>query len=120
MQVPLELSFRNVPRARALDLLLQQNVAKLEKICNHITSCRIVVEKPQRYQRHGNQYRVRIDITVPAGHEIVVSQDPGDNDMHDNLYTVVQNAFDAAQRKLKEVVERQRERAKSHDIERTK
>ena len=107
MQLPCELSLRNVARSRALDLLLQKNVTKLEKICDHIKSCRIAVEKPQQQQSNINPYRVQIDIAIPPFHEIVVSQEPRDNDMHDNLYTVVQNAFDETQSQIKALMTKQ-------------
>ncbi|HVS03591.1 MAG TPA: HPF/RaiA family ribosome-associated protein [Thermoanaerobaculia bacterium] len=114
MQVPLELSFRNVENPDGLEPLIRRRVDKLEKFCDHITSCRVAVERPNQHARSGNPYRVRIDLTVPPGHALVVTKEPGDSDFHDELPTVVRAAFDAAERQLKELVDRQQRDVKTH------
>ncbi|RJP81050.1 MAG: HPF/RaiA family ribosome-associated protein [Candidatus Zixiibacteriota bacterium] len=114
MQIPLELSFRNVPKTDAIEALIREKVAKLEQVCDYINSCRVAVEKPQSHQNSGNVYRVRLGITVPPGHEIVVTREPGNNQMHRPLSSVIREAFSAARRQLKELVNRQRMEVKSH------
>ena len=108
MQVPLQIDFKDVKRTPDLEALIEKKVAKLEQFCDHITRCRVAVEKPHEHASSGNPYRIGIDITVPPGHEIVVNKDPRDHDLHDNLETVIVNAFHAAERQLKELVQRQR------------
>lgn len=108
MQVPLQIELRDVKRTPDLEALIEEKVAKLEQICDHITRCRVAIEKPHEHPSSGSPYRINIDITVPPGHEIVVNKDPRDHDLHDSLETVVVNAFHAAERQLKELTERQR------------
>jgi cold shock CspA family protein/ribosome-associated translation inhibitor RaiA len=117
MEIPLQLSFRDIPPARQgeLEERVRTRADKLERFCDHITSCRVAVERPNLHQESGNAFRVRLDITVPPGHEIVVRKEPGDNDLHSDLLTVVNGAFDAAERQLKELVERQRGEVKTHE-----
>ena len=117
MEIPLQLSFRDVPAQRQAELeeRIRERADKLERYCDRITSCRVAVERPNLHQESGNDYRVRIDVTVPPGHEVIVRKEPGDNDLHSDLLTVVNGAFDAAERQLKEVVERQRGEVKTHD-----
>lgn len=117
MEIPLQLSFRDIPPARQSELeeRVRTRAVKLERFCDHITSCRVAVERPNQHQESGNAFRVRIDITVPPGHEIVVRKEPGDNDLHSDLLTVVNGAFEAAERQLKELVERQRGAVKTHE-----
>jgi cold shock CspA family protein len=117
MEIPLQLSFRDIPDARQEELeeRVRRRAAKLERFHDRITSCRVAVERPNLHQESGNPFRVRIDVTVPGGNEIVVRKEPGDNDLHSDLLTVVNGAFDAAERQLKELVERQRGEVKTHD-----
>ncbi|MGE5859746.1 MAG: cold-shock protein, partial [Ignavibacteria bacterium] len=48
------------------------------------------------------------------GHEIVISKEPGNNDMHDSLPTVIRDAFDVARKQLQKLVSLQRKEVKSH------
>ncbi len=115
MQIAPEITFRHLAKSPYIESLVRRQTAKLEKFCDHITSCRVAIERPQQHQRAGNPYRVRIDLTVPPGHEVVVDREPTDNDIHDELRTVVIDAFKAARRQLQELVDRQRKDVKTHE-----
>jgi cold shock CspA family protein/ribosome-associated translation inhibitor RaiA len=114
MQIPLSMTFRNVRKDPAIESLVDKQAAKLERVCDHIVSCRIAVEKPQEHQRSGNPFRVRIDVTVPPEHELVVIRDSSEGDLHDGLSTVIRHAFAAMRRQLKKLVEKQRRDVKAH------
>ena len=114
MEVPLQLTFRDIEKTDELVDLVNDKVASLEKVCDYIISCHTAIEKPQEHQRMGNPYRVRVNVRVPPGHEIVVKREPGDGDMHDPLDAVIRDVFAAAQRQLKELVEKQRNEVKTH------
>lgn len=114
MQVPLEITFRGVQKTTAIEDLIRRKADNLEKVCNHLVSCRIAVEKPQKHQRMGNPFRVRIDLRVPPGHEIVIKRESSEGDLHDELTKVLHNAFEAARRQLQELVRRQRAEVKTH------
>ncbi len=111
MQIPLELTFRNVQKTDSIEQLIREKVLKLEQVCNYLISCRVAIEKPQEHQRIGNPYRVRIDISVPPGHEIIVKRESSKGDMHDQLPAIIRDAFSAARRQLQE---RQRREVKVH------
>jgi cold shock CspA family protein/ribosome-associated translation inhibitor RaiA len=113
-QIPLEISFRGVEKTKAIEELIRRKAGKLERICNYITSARVAVESSQEHQRSGSPYRVRIYVSVPPGHELVVKREESEGHMHEELPTVVRDVFDAAERQLKELVERQRGEVKSH------
>ena len=117
MLVPLQLSFRDVPPARQAEIeeRVRQRAAKLERFFEPINSCRVAIERPHQFERSGNPYRVRIDITVPPGHELVVRKEPGDHSMHTDLVTVVNAAFEAAERRLDELLARMRGEVKVHE-----
>ena len=114
MQVPLNVTFRNVRKSDAIEDLIQKQATKLERVCDHIVSCRIAVEKPQEHQKSGNPFRVRIDVTVPPEHELVVIREAGEGDLHERLPTVIRDAFGAMRRQLRKLVEKQRRDVKSH------
>ncbi len=114
MQVPLELSFRNLRRDPHLVALVEEKVDKLEQVCDYLTSCRVAVERPQAHQDAGSSYRVRVNMQLPPGHEIVVSREPGQGQMHEPVETVIRRAFETARRRVTEIVERQRGEIKTH------
>jgi cold shock CspA family protein/ribosome-associated translation inhibitor RaiA len=115
MNVPVEITYRNIEKTDFLDDLIHRQAAKLEQTCGHISSCRVALERPQVHQRTGNIHRLRIDVTVPPGHELVSTQEPGDNDMHDNVETVILRGFKAVRRQLTQLVDRQRGQVKAHE-----
>jgi cold shock CspA family protein/ribosome-associated translation inhibitor RaiA len=114
MKAILEVSFRGVEKTEALQALIREKAEKLEETCSHMVSCRVAVEKRQGHQRSGSPFRVRIALGVPPGHEIVVRREPGEGDLHDDLFKVLREAFEVARRRLQELVGRQRHEVKVH------
>jgi cold shock CspA family protein/ribosome-associated translation inhibitor RaiA len=114
MRVPLKITFRNVRKTPDIDALIGKQTAKLERVCNHIVSCRMAVEKPQEHQRTGNPFRVRIDVTVPPQHELVVIRESSEGDLHDQLPTVLRGAFGVMRRQIKKLTEKKRRQVKTH------
>ncbi len=117
MQVPLELSFRNIKKTENLETLIREQVSHLERICEYMTSCRLAVEKPQKHMQSGSPFRVRIEMNVPPSHKIIAKREPGEGEMHDDIATVVRDAFEAAERQLREITERQRGETKEHPMQ---
>jgi cold shock CspA family protein/ribosome-associated translation inhibitor RaiA len=114
MQVPVTVTFRNVKKNDAIEELIRKQTIKLERVCDHIVSCRVAVEKPQEHQRSGNAFRVRIDVTVPPEHELVATREAGKGDLHEQLPTVIRDAFGAMRRQLKKLVDKQHGDVKAH------
>jgi cold shock CspA family protein/ribosome-associated translation inhibitor RaiA len=103
MIIPLEISYRDVEKTDTIDQLIREKAEKLDKICDHITSCRVAVEKPHEHIR-GEKYRVRLDISVPPGQNVVVTREPGNKRKIQNpLPSVIREAFKIAERQLKEL-----------------
>jgi hypothetical protein len=117
MEVPIQISIHDVPEPRLaqVDEKVRQRAAKLERFCDRIVSCRVTIDRPHRFETSGNPYRMVIELSVPPGHDIVVRKEPGDFDLHTELVTVVNAAFEAAERQLQELVERQRGEVKTHE-----
>lgn len=114
MQVPLEHSFRDLTSEETIhaESIIAEQVTKLERLSTDLMACRVAVSKPQRHQHSGNPYRARILLTLPH-HELVVSREPGDNDMHTSLSAVLRDAFHALERQLKDTIRRDRHEVKS-------
>jgi cold shock CspA family protein len=108
MNRPIEVTFRNTPRFEEIETVVRREAAKLERYSKKLVGCRVAIERPQRFQRQGNTYRVRIFISAGARRPIVVSREPLDSDMHDDLRTIIIGAFKAARRQLQSMVEQQR------------
>ena len=51
MEVPLEITFREVAKSDDIERLIRQEAAKLENVCEDIISCRIAVESPHANQK---------------------------------------------------------------------
>ncbi|MEB3357232.1 MAG: HPF/RaiA family ribosome-associated protein [Synechococcales bacterium] len=114
MRVPLEVSYRGVEKTDALDALIQEKVGKLEEVCSQLSSCRIGVEKTHVHPDSGSPYRVRIDMTVPPGHELAATKNPGEGTQYVPLETVIRDTFDAARRQLVELNRREQDEVKRH------
>jgi len=96
MKLPLQITSRNVSLSESAEQSIREKAAKLDQFYDQIMGCRVLVESPHRHQQHGNQYNVRLDITVP-GSEIVIKREE-----NEDLYVAIRDAFDAARRKVKE------------------
>ncbi|MFP4330737.1 MAG: HPF/RaiA family ribosome-associated protein [Alkalispirochaetaceae bacterium] len=114
MNLPLELSFRDGTKSEDIEALVRQKAAQLERYNDHISSCRVAVEKPQEHVRSGSGYRVRVDLTVPPRHELVARREPGQGSAQEDLQAVIRDVFVDAGRQLKELNDRQRGKEKAH------
>src|SRR6187549_528546 len=114
MQLPVEITYRGVEKSDEIDNLIRTKAERLDKFCDHISRCDVAVEKPNTAQRDGNPFRVRVDVTVPPGHELVVEEKQMEHEMHEPLTKVIGDAFKSMERQLKELVEKQRREVKTH------
>ena len=125
MILPVQITFRNMPRSEAVAAQVQEEAEKLDEFYRRITSCRVMIEAPHRHHKSGEQFHVRIELGVPRG-EIVVRHEPslhsavqrGDeekwekhleaNPQHKDIDVVIRDAFKAARRRLQDYARRQR------------
>ncbi|HEX5136003.1 MAG TPA: HPF/RaiA family ribosome-associated protein [Planctomycetota bacterium] len=114
MQIPVEITFRDLPRWEKAEDEVRKRAAELERYFDRITSCRVLIEAPHLHQQKGQIYHVRVDLTVP-GREIVVKRDPADRKLHEDLYVAIRDAFRAARRQLQDYVRERRGLVKAHD-----
>jgi ribosomal subunit interface protein len=109
MQTPLQLTFRGMAHSDALAAHVQRLVDRLYRVFERIISCNVVVELAGHHHRHGDRYRVNINVGLP-GHELLVSHDPPDDATSENAHATADRAFREAERQLEDWVRRRRDR----------
>jgi ribosomal subunit interface protein len=97
MQVPLQITIRDISPSEVLESRIRENAAKLEQFNPRITSCRVTVEESHRHRRQGRHFSVRVDVRVP-GREIVASRDH-----HEDVYVALRESFNALVRQLEDL-----------------
>jgi len=103
-----KITYRGLEKTEEIDDLVTDYSARLEKFCDHINRCDVAIEQPNHAHHKGNPYRVRIDVTVSRGHELVAEETQKDNGAHEPLTKVIHDAFKTMERQLRHLVEKQR------------
>lgn len=106
MQLPVQISFRNMDPTPWIEEKIREKAAKLERTFDRITRCDVVIEAPHHDHRKGRLYHVRIDMTVPGGKLAVRGDAPHANE---DVRAAIRDAFDAARRQLEDWIDRKRE-----------
>ncbi len=114
MQLPIQITFRDIPPSESVEQAIREKAEKLQRYYDRIISCKVVIESPHQHRQKGKLYHVRIDLVVPQG-ELVVSRDNHKNHAHEDVYVAVRDAFEAARRQLEHHAARQRGEVKHHE-----
>jgi ribosomal subunit interface protein len=112
MAAQLQITVREMSHSEALETAIRRKVAGLERVHPRITAVRATVEAPHHHHHQGNQFTVRLDITVP-GSEILVNRDHAED-----VYVALRDAFMAARRQLIEHARRGQRTDKTHRLRR--
>lgn len=131
MELPVQITYRNMDPSDAVTERIHQEAAKLDEFFSRIISCRVVVEAPHRHHKWGELYHIRIDLGVP-GNELVVSHEPTAHGVlshdepaslkkhieihpeHKDVYVAIRDAFMSARRQLQDYAKRLRGDVKTH------
>ena len=116
MQKALQVVFRGIEHSDAVEVNIREKMGKLERYCDSITSCRVVVDKPHNRHSKGELYHITIDLAVP-NETIVVDHDQHDNESHGDVYIAIRDAFNAAERQLKSSAGRQRKNLRDETLQ---
>jgi cold shock CspA family protein len=114
MKLPLQVTFHNTDPLPAVEDVIRDRADRLDRYCDRITSCRVVIDVPHKHHRTGNLYQVRLDITVP-GDEIAVTREAPEHEAAKGLSVAIRDAFDAADRLIEDYVRRRRQDVKHHE-----
>lgn len=113
MLTPLEITFQGVEKSDAVEAMIAEKAAKLEKHFERITHFRVVVSSPNRHSHKGKIYQIKLDIGIPDRASIVLTHEPDVTKPHEDLVGAIREAFDAAKRRLDETAEKIRSTARA-------
>jgi ribosomal subunit interface protein len=102
MQHPVRITVRGFERSDALEAAVVQRSGKLDQFFPQLIGCETTIELEEHSKQHGNHYVVKLVLKIP-GNDIVV-----DHQRDEDAYVALRDAFDAAERRLKAVAERNR------------
>lgn len=108
MQVPVQVTFRDVKHSEEVNDHINQKVEKLNQVADTIISCHVVIEYASKQQQNGKLYNARIVTNVP-NKELVSTHN------HDeNMYVAIRDAFEDMMRQLEEYSNMHHGRKKHH------
>ncbi len=100
MQIEPIISYHNLDHSPAVDDLVQERIAALERRYDRITGCEVMLDAPQKKKRHGRVFRVRLSLRLP-GPDLSVSREVAQGSAQDDLILAVNRAFSATEKALK-------------------
>jgi cold shock CspA family protein/ribosome-associated translation inhibitor RaiA len=116
MQIPLKIAFEDgLDPSDALRARIEREAKKLEQFSSHIIGCRVTVGKLSGRHRQGNLFQVRLQLTLPAGKDIVADRNAAADHTHEDAFVAVRDAFAAARRRLQDRERRMSGQVKVHE-----
>lgn len=107
MQNQVQISFHGLDHSDAVETNIRERVAKLDKLFDRITACRVVVESEHHSHSHLNPthkpYHVSVKVLVP-GEQLFVKNDKKNMHDHDDVNIAVRDVFSTMERRLKDYV----------------
>ena len=108
MQVPLQITLRDIDHSDAIEQRIRKKAQKLTQYSDQIISCQVVLESTQRHKHQGKLHNVRINLTLP-GKELVVNHNEAED-----LYVGIRDAFDDMMRQVEEAMRIRHGEIKAH------
>jgi ribosomal subunit interface protein len=108
MQIPLQITFRDLDRSLSVEDKIREKFSKLDKYYHLMTYSRVVLGLEERRKHQGNLHKVAIYVALP-GKDVVVS-----HRFNENLYIAIQESMDDLWRQLEEYHSRLYGDTKSH------
>jgi ribosome-associated translation inhibitor RaiA len=98
----LQISYRDVPHSGALEALIKDEAARLDRYFEKILGCRVVVE--HAHKRAGAPFHARIVLNVP-GEDIYINREDGELEgAFKDPALAIRSAFKKAKRQLQDYV----------------
>jgi ribosome-associated translation inhibitor RaiA len=102
MKFPLTVTFHKTRRSIRVEEIVQEQAERLDKFHHRIQHCEVVIDQPHHNHNKGNEFHIRILLTVP-GNQIAANSSSSRNSDHESVDNAVKDAFEAARRQLREV-----------------
>lgn len=118
MQIPLEVTFDDIPRTPWVEDYVRERADQLDRMCSNMIACRVVIERAQHSHRHGNPYRARVEVTLPPKKDLVADKEGTVADTHVQLRPIIRKAFEAMEKQIRKQTEMRNRDVKHHPEER--
>lgn len=102
MRVPLEMAFKQIEPTAAMERLIRERTARLERYFPRIIAARIVVEAPhQSPTEEAMEYRARLEVSIPGTMLVVVRDRDSQTRPEHDPYRAIREAYVAMESQLK-------------------
>jgi ribosomal subunit interface protein len=115
MQVPLQITFRNMETSEKIEADIRKWVDKMTSHHRDIISCHVVVEAPTQRHQKGGLFKTRIDITSPEGKFVINREPSAQHKEHEDVHVSIRDAFNAVERQLDEYSCKRQGEVKMHE-----
>lgn len=124
--LPVDVVFLRMRHLTQAEARIREKAEELVGVYPTLQACRVVVDVPNRHVRGGRRFHVRVEMVLPRRSDVVVERGPAGrttpvddekpmrrkaneiDGAFTDLTTVIQDVFDAAKRRLKELRVRRR------------
>jgi hypothetical protein len=107
--IPVQITFDGLAHSDRFEAEIRERVAWLQQYYPRMTACRVLLTMPHRHHRAGRQFHITVDVRLPGGGPIVVSQQTSvDDPLLLRADTAIHAAFDAARRQIQDFAREQR------------
>ncbi len=111
--IPFKINFLGLSEKNDLRLYIEKRIHKLEIFNSHIIRCEVSVSCPHHHRHADRLFNIQVQIFLP-GEDIVVNQNPSQDEAHLDPHVAARDAFDAAERLLLEKTKIIKDKIKSH------
>ncbi|MFC3116758.1 HPF/RaiA family ribosome-associated protein [Cellvibrio fontiphilus] len=103
MKPAVDVVYRDLDSSAALNDIITKKLEKLNRYTDQIVHSRVVLDAPHQHKHKGKQYRASIELDI-KGHPVAITQDD------ESIHVAVRDAFSSAERKVKQIAARYRNR----------
>ena len=103
MKPAVDVVYRDLDSSAALNDIITKKLEKLSRYTDQIIHSRVVLNAPHQHKHKGKQYRASIELDI-KGHPVAITQDD------ESIHVAVRDAFSSAERKVKQLAARHRDR----------
>lgn len=116
MQRPLDIAFRDLDPSDYVKRLVEERAERLERFYPRIIGCRVVIEAPHRSaEGHHPPLAVSVEVDIPGRPRLVAKDAEPQRTAKGDHLTAINRAFEAVERQLEELSEKQRGAVKRHE-----
>jgi len=112
LQTPVKIAFQGSTPSEALTQLINDEVETLERVYGRLTACQVTVRVPDNHHRTGF-YAVHVRLAMPGNYEVVVDQQPDNDDRLTTPQFAVNDAFRRAKRQIQDRAKKMRGETKT-------